>query len=83
MYNEEGVKVTYLRQYLEKKGLELIECNDTEVRMFGGNLLGIGNHKLVSYEWNERLMKLLDDKGFDVIGIPRTQLSARAVGPTV
>jgi N-dimethylarginine dimethylaminohydrolase len=75
VYDEDGVKVIYLRKYLEEKGLELVECDDTEVRMFGTNLLGIGDHKLVSYEWNERVMELLDDRGFDIIGIPGSQLS--------
>jgi arginine deiminase len=81
VYNEEGVTITYLRKYLEEKGVELIDCNDTEVRMFGTNLLGIGNNKLVSYEWNERLMEMLDDRGFDVIGIPGSQLSIGGGGP--
>ena len=81
VYDEDGVKVIYLRKYLEEKGLELVECDDTEVRMFGTNLLGIGDHKLVSYEWNERVMELLDDRGFDIIGIPGSQLSIGGGGP--
>jgi arginine deiminase len=81
VYNEDGVRLQYLRDYLIEKGVELIECNDTEVRMFGTNLLGIGDHKLISYEWNERLMELLDDRGFDVIGISGSQLSIGGGGP--
>jgi len=81
VYDEDGVKVIYLRKYLEEKGLELVECDDTEVRMFGTNLLGIGDHKLVSYEWNERVMELLDDRGFDIIRISGSQLSIGGGGP--
>ncbi len=81
VYNEEGVKLTFLRDYLNEKGVELIHANDTEIRMFGTNIVGLGGGKCVSYEWNERIMETLKDRGFDVIGIPGSQLSLGGGGP--
>jgi arginine deiminase len=81
VYDEEGVRLQYLRDYLEGKGLEVIEGNDTEVRVFGTNIVGLGDHKCVSYEWNERIVGILDDRGFDVLTIPGSQLSIGGGGP--
>jgi arginine deiminase len=81
VYDEEGVRLMYLRDYLEGKGLEVIEGNDTEVRVFGTNIIGLGDHKCVSYEWNERIIGILDDRGFDVLTIPGSQLSIGGGGP--
>jgi len=81
IYDEEGVRLMYLRDYLEGKGLEVIEGNDTEVRVFGTNIIGLGDHKCVSYEWNERIIGILDDRGFDVLTIPGSQLSIGGGGP--
>lgn len=81
VYDEEGVRLQYLRDYLEGKGLEVIEGNDTEVRVFGTNIIGLGDHKCVSYEWNERIVGILDDRGFDVLTIPGSQLSIGGGGP--
>lgn len=81
VYNEEGVRLKYLRDYLEGKALEIIEGNDTEVRVFGTNIVGLGDHKCVSYEWNERIIGILDDRGFDVLTIPGSQLSIGGGGP--
>lgn len=81
VYNEDGVRLQYLRDHLEEKGLEIIEGNDTEIRVFGSNIVGLGDHKCVSYEWNERLIEILVDRGFDVLTIPGSQLSIGGGGP--
>ena len=81
VYDEDGVRLQYLRDYLEGKGLEVIEGNDTEVRVFGTNIIGLGDHKCVSYEWNERIIGILDERGFDVLTIPGSQLSIGGGGP--
>ena len=81
VHNEEGVRTIYIKDYLEEKGIELIKGNDTEVRVFGTNIVGLGNHKCVSYEWNERIIEILDDRGFDVLKIPGSQLSIGGGGP--
>ena len=55
--------------------------HDTEIRVFGSNVLGLGDKKCVSYEWNERIIPLLEDRGFDVISIPGSQLAIGGGGP--
>lgn len=81
VYDERGVRLVFLEDYLRSKGVELIQVDDTEVRMFGTNIVGLGGGKCVSYEWNERIMGILEDRGFDVIGIPGSQLSIGGGGP--
>jgi arginine deiminase len=81
VYDENGVRLQFLEDYLKGKGLDLVYANDTEVRMFGTNIVGLGGGKCVSYEWNERIMGILEERGFDVIGIPGSQLSIGGGGP--
>ena len=81
IYNEDGVELMWLEEYLKEKGVELIYCNDTEIRIFGSNIVGLGDNKCVSYEWNERIIPLLEDRGFDVISIPGSQLAIGGGGP--
>jgi arginine deiminase len=81
VYDGDCVKLQFLEDYLKGKGLDLVYANDTEVRMFGTNIVGLGGGKCVSYEWNERIMGILEDRGFDVIGIPGSQLSIGGGGP--
>ena len=81
VYNEEGVELLWLEDYLKEKGVELIYCNDTEIRIFGSNIIGLGDSKCVSYEWNERIIPILEDYGFEVLKIPGSQLSIGGGGP--
>jgi len=81
VYNEDGLELMWLEDYLKEKDVELIYCNDTEIRIFGSNIVGLGDNKCVSYEWNERIIPLLEDRGFDVIKIPGSQLSIGGGGP--
>ncbi|MDH5792365.1 MAG: arginine deiminase family protein [Candidatus Bathyarchaeota archaeon] len=81
VFDEDGVRLQFLEDYLGEKGVELVYADDTEVRMFGTNIVGLGGGKCISYEWNERIMSILGDRGFDVIGIPGSQLSIGGGGP--
>jgi N-dimethylarginine dimethylaminohydrolase len=81
IYNKDGVEIKWLEDYLKEKGVELIYCNDTEIRVFGSNIVGLGDQKCVSYEWNERIISLLEDRGLDVISIPGSQLAIGGGGP--
>jgi arginine deiminase len=81
IYCEGGVELMWLEDYLKNKGVELIYCNDTEIRVFGSNVVGLGDHKCISYEWNERIIKLLEDHGLDVIKVPGSQLAVGGGGP--
>ena len=81
VYRDGGVELMFLEDILRDRGVELILCDDTEIRVFGSNILGLGDGKCVSYEWNERIIPLLEDKGFDVIRIPGSQLAIGGGGP--
>lgn len=81
VYSEDGVELMWLEDFLTDRGVELIHCNDTEIRVFGTNIVGLGDGKCVSYEWNERIIPLLEDRGFDVIKISGSQLSIGGGGP--
>jgi len=81
VYSESGVELMWLEDFLKERGVELIYCNDTEIRTFGSNILGLGDGKCASYEWNERIIPLLEERGFDVIRIPGSQLSIGGGGP--
>jgi arginine deiminase len=81
VYDGEGVELIFLEDYLKEKGVEIIQANDTEIRMFGTNIVGLGGGKCVTYEWNERIIDVLEERGFDVIRIPGSQLSIGGGGP--
>ncbi|MGD2200208.1 MAG: arginine deiminase family protein [Candidatus Bathyarchaeota archaeon] len=81
IHTKDGVELQFLEDYLKERGFELIYADDKEVRMFGTNIIGLGGGKCVSYEWNERIMGILEDQGFDVIGIAGSQLSIGGGGP--
>jgi N-dimethylarginine dimethylaminohydrolase len=57
-----------------EKGYELITVTDREDRMFGANLVAIGDRKVLSYVWNRRIMRELERRGFDVIGVEGYEL---------
>jgi len=81
VYNEDGVELVFLEDYLSDRGVELVYADDTEVRVFGTNVVGLGGGKCASYEWNERIIEELEERGFDVIRIPGSQLSIGGGGP--
>ena len=81
VYSGDDIELMWLEDYLKERGVELIYLNDTEIRVFGSNILGLGGGKCVSYEWNERIIPLLEDRGLDVISIPGSQLSVGGGGP--
>jgi arginine deiminase len=81
LYSEDGVELIFVEDFLRERGIELIYADDAEVRQFGTNIVGIGGGKCVSYEWNERIISELEDRGMDVIRIPGSQLSLGGGGP--
>ncbi len=74
IYSKEGVKLINLLNWLEKQGYEVIRVSNRDDRLFGANLLCIGDGKILSYEWNRRVIKELEKRGFDVIGIEGYEL---------
>ncbi|MGQ9680344.1 MAG: dimethylarginine dimethylaminohydrolase family protein [Candidatus Bathyarchaeia archaeon] len=81
LYRDSEVELVFLEDYFKDKGVELLYVDDSEVRMFGTNIVGLGGGKCVSYEWNDRIISELENRGFDVIRIPGSQLSIGGGGP--
>ncbi|KYH37330.1 MAG: arginine deiminase, partial [Candidatus Bathyarchaeota archaeon B23] len=82
VYGEgEELSLVFVEDYLRERGFDLIYVDDWEVRNFGPNIVGLGDGKYITYEWNERVRELLEERGFDVIGIPGCQLSLGGGGP--
>jgi arginine deiminase len=77
----EELHLAFVEDYLREGGFEIIYIDDWEVRNFGPNIVCLGDGKYVTYEWNERVIGLLEERGFDVIGIPGCQLSLGGGGP--
>lgn len=74
IYSKNNVKIVNLANWLRENKYELITVTDREDRMFGANLVAIGNKKIFSYIWNRRIMRELEKRGFDVIGIEGYEL---------
>jgi len=68
------VKLINLAEWLKRKGYELITVTEREDRIFGANLVAIGENKVLSYVWNRRIMRELEKRGFDVLGIEGYEL---------
>jgi arginine deiminase len=75
MYMDDGkIRIINLAKWLMEKGYELITVTDREDRVFGANLVAIGDRKVLSYIWNRRIMRELERRGFDVIGVEGYEL---------
>ncbi|HUU78162.1 MAG TPA: arginine deiminase family protein [candidate division Zixibacteria bacterium] len=67
--------------YLRRKGFRTITVTTEEARNFGPNILSISAGKVISYEWNERIIKELEKKGVEVIPIKGNELVKGGGGP--
>lgn len=74
MCTEKYIKAINLAKWLERNNYELITITDREDRLFGANLVGIGDRKVLSYIWNRRIIRELEKRGFDVIGVEGYEL---------
>lgn len=60
---------------LRALGIEIVPATAEEVRALGGNLLSLGDLRIVSPASNQRLNTLLESKGFDVIPVEIDQFT--------
>jgi len=75
MYMEDGkIRIINLAKWLMEKGYELITVTDREDRVFGANLVAIGDRKVLSYIWNRSIMRELERRCFDVIVVEGYEL---------
>ena len=75
------VRKEYFYSYLKKRGFDMILVRNEEVRRFGANLCAIKPRKVIIYEWNKRIITLLEQKGIDVIPIQGLELVKGGGGP--
>ena len=67
--------------YLKKKKFDPIPVTTEEAQNFGPNLFTVESGKVVSYDWNARIISELEKRGVDVIPIAGAELVKGAGGP--
>ncbi|MHA1969660.1 MAG: dimethylarginine dimethylaminohydrolase family protein [Candidatus Hodarchaeales archaeon] len=60
---------------------EKIAITDNELYLFGANVVCLNKRKCVIYEWNERVIKELEDRNVEVIPIEGGELARGGGGP--
>ncbi|NHJ38944.1 MAG: hypothetical protein FK731_02845 [Asgard group archaeon] len=68
-------------KYLEEKKIEIIPITKEEAKMFGPNLFALAPGKIISYDWNKRIINELEKKGVEVITIEGNELVKGGGGP--
>ena len=79
--NKDGIRRTFFANYLREKGFEFVSVTREETNAFGPNILTLEPGKVVSYEWNGRIIRELEQKGVEVIPINGTELVKGGGGP--
>ena len=78
---KEGIRRTYFMNYLREKGLDFISVSREETTAFGPNIFAIEPGKVISYEWNTRIIHELEKRNVEVIPIKGTELVKGGGGP--
>lgn len=81
VYSESNVEKILFSDYLQTKGIERIPVTREETTSFGPNILTIKAGKVISYKWNERIIKELEKKGVEVIPLKGDELVKGGGGP--
>lgn len=74
IYTNETKRDLNFLKYLEEKKIETIPITRKETRMFGSNLFTLAPGKVISYDWNKRIINELEKKGVEVIPISGNEL---------
>lgn len=75
------IQSTPFLSYLKKKKLDKITVTSDEAQNFGPNIFVVESGKVISYDWNTRIISELEKRGVDVIPIAGTELVKGAGGP--
>ncbi len=81
VYSESNVEKILFSDYLTTKGIERITVTREETTSFGPNILTLEAGKVISYEWNDRIIKELEKKGVEVISLKGDELVKGGGGP--
>ncbi len=77
----DGIRRTYFTNYLREKGFEFVSVSREETKAFGPNIFAIEPGKVISYEWNTRIIYELEKRNIEVIPIKGTELVKGGGGP--
>ncbi|MHA1940431.1 MAG: arginine deiminase family protein [Candidatus Hodarchaeales archaeon] len=83
LYREgEPMELISLIHFLSKEfGVQTIPITDNELYLFGANVVCLNDKKCVIYEWNERIIKELEQFQIEAIPIAGSELSRGGGGP--
>ena len=78
----EPMELISLIDYLKLEfGVETIPITDNELYLFGANVVCLNNRKCIIYEWNERIIRELEQYEIEAIPIAGSELSRGGGGP--
>ncbi|MEA2070371.1 MAG: arginine deiminase family protein [Asgard group archaeon] len=78
--NKPQEKMLFL-DYLDTKKFKTITCTDKETYNFGPNIFAIEAKKVISYNWNRRIIKELEKRNIEVIPLDGHELVKGGGGP--
>lgn len=70
----------FFREYLLKRGVQLIECGDEEYDYLGTNVLCIEPGRCIAIDGNPEILKKMRDAGVEVMTYEGKELSYRGTG---
>jgi arginine deiminase len=78
----ESMELISLINFLKREfGIETIPITDNELYLFAANVICLNNKKCIIYEWNERIIRELDQYRIEAIPIAGSELSRGGGGP--
>lgn len=79
---DQPVELISLMEFIyENYQPEKIPISDNELYLFGANVVSLSKRKCVIYEWNERIIKELNDRDVEVLSISGSELARGGGGP--
>lgn len=79
---DEGIKMMPIMDFInESFDAEKIPITDNELYLFAANVVCLDKRKCVIYEWNERIIQELKERGVDVLTIQGSELARGGGGP--
>lgn len=76
-----STKEEFFLDYLRLRGFRTIASSDDETKNFGPNILSIEAAKVISYAWNERIIRGMEKRGVEVILLEGKELVKGGGGP--
>ncbi|NHK32755.1 MAG: hypothetical protein FK730_15505 [Asgard group archaeon] len=77
---DEKYEMNFL-EYLDERKIDRISVTRKETTMFGPNIFALAPGKVISYDWNKRIINELEKKGVEVIPISGQELVKGGGGP--